>query len=69
MEENICAGMQKLYKEYQNLGKEKLRNMDRANVKRQIWKGDLLKLFDISQQNVMDINQVSQEGFRLENKN
>nr|CAD7455598.1 unnamed protein product [Timema tahoe] len=61
MEENIQAGVQKLYKEYQNLGKEKSRNTDKANVKRQIWKGDLVELFDISRQNVMDMTSVSQE--------
>ena len=60
-EENIRAGIQKLYKEYQNLGKEKSRNTDKANVKRQIWKGDLIVLFDISRQNVMDMTSVSQE--------
>ena len=59
--ENIHAGIQKLYKEYQNLGKEKSRNTDKANVKRQIWKGDLVELFDISRQNVMDMHSVSQE--------
>ncbi|XP_053560768.1 uncharacterized protein LOC128651812 [Bombina bombina] len=59
--ENIRAGIQKLYKEYQNLGKEKSRNTDKANVKRQIWKVDLVELFDISRQNMMDMNRVSQE--------
>ena len=61
MEENIRAGIQKLYKEYRNLGKEKSRNTDKANVKRQIWKGDLVELFDISWQNVMDMTSISQE--------
>ncbi|GBM25090.1 hypothetical protein AVEN_173824-1 [Araneus ventricosus] len=30
-------------------------------MKRQIWKGDLVELFDISRQNVMDMTSVSQE--------
>ncbi|CAH0561738.1 unnamed protein product [Brassicogethes aeneus] len=46
-EENIRAGIQKLYKEYRNMGKEKSRNTDKANVRRQIWKGDLV---DVSQE-------------------
>src|SRR6476469_7106740 len=37
-EENIRAGIQKVYKEYQSLGKEKSRNTELANMKRQIWK-------------------------------
>lgn len=60
-EKNIRAGIQKLYKEYQNLSKEKSRNTDKANVKRKIWKGDLVELFDISRQNVMDMTSVLQE--------
>lgn len=60
-EENIRAGIQKLYKEYQNMCKDKSRKMDKANMTRQIWKGDLVELFDISRQNVMDMTSVSQE--------
>lgn len=43
-EENIRSNTQKLFKEYQSLGKEKSRNSDTANMKRQKWKGDLDKL-------------------------
>ena len=39
-EENICADIQRLYKEYQNLCKEKLRDIDKANMRQQIWKDD-----------------------------
>ncbi|CAH1102758.1 unnamed protein product [Psylliodes chrysocephalus] len=60
-EENIDAGIQKLYKEFQNLGKEKSRNTDKANMKRQIWKGNLVELFDNSRQNVMEITSLSEE--------
>ncbi|CAH1104455.1 unnamed protein product [Psylliodes chrysocephalus] len=60
-EENIRAGIQKLYKEFQNLGKANSRNTDKANVKRQIWKGDLVELFDISWQNVMELTTLSEE--------
>ncbi|GBM66547.1 hypothetical protein AVEN_251968-1 [Araneus ventricosus] len=41
-EENISAGIQKLYREFQNLGKKKSRNTDKANVKQHIWKDDLV---------------------------
>jgi hypothetical protein len=60
-EENIRAGIQKLYKEYQNLGKEKSRNTETANMKRQVWKGDLEELFDIARQDVMRMKSVLQE--------
>lgn len=53
-EENIRAGIQKLYKEYQNLGKEKSSNTDKASVKRQICQGELVDCFDIFRQIVMD---------------
>lgn len=46
-EENIRAGIQKFYKEYQSLGKDKSRNSESANSKRQDWrKSSLDKLFD-----------------------
>ena len=35
-EKNIRTGIQDLYKKFQNLGNENLRNTDKANVKRQI---------------------------------
>ncbi|KAM4041451.1 uncharacterized protein ACNLHF_012478 isoform 1-T2 [Anomaloglossus baeobatrachus] len=60
-EENIRTRIQKLYKEYQHLGKEKSRNTDKANKKLQIWKGDLVELFDIARQNVMSMNSVLED--------
>lgn len=60
-EENIRAGIQKLYKEYQSLGKDKSRNSEAANRKRQEWKSDLDKLFDIASQNVMTMSSVLQK--------
>lgn len=46
MMENIRAGIHKLYKEYQNLSKEKSRNSATANTKRHVWKGNIEELFD-----------------------
>ena len=60
-EENIRASIQKLYKEYQSLNKEKSRNTETAIMKRQVWKGDLEELFDIARQNVMEMKTVLQE--------
>lgn len=60
-EENIRARIQKLYKEYQVLAKEKSRRTETANMKRAIWKGDLDELFDIARQDVMTIKGVLEE--------
>lgn len=63
-EVNIRAGIKNLYKEYQNMAKEKCRDTDKANMKRQIWKGDLEELFDIAIQDVMtrkDVLQIDKE--------
>lgn len=41
-EKNVPVGIQKLYNEYKNLVRDKSRNKDKANMKRQNWKGDLV---------------------------